>query len=185
MIYNDDIHDLRLPKFNILELKTAYEKLTSDVSYTRGKVNGILLNKVPESDTNDPRGIFWILNKDGVEKQREAYVDESQYTDLIPEIKSTYFETIYNELSKYYILGRMRILLLEPRKCLSFHRDPEPRLHIPIISSPGALMIVDDFCTHMPADGTTYYMNTEKYHGALNGSEEDRVHLVATVLKTK
>ena len=34
--------------------------------------------------------------------------------------------------SKKYKLGRVRILLKEPRSTLSWHRDPEPRLHIPI-----------------------------------------------------
>ena len=34
---------------------------------------------------------------------------------------------------KHFKLGRVRILLKEPRSTLSWHRDPEPRLHIPII----------------------------------------------------
>jgi hypothetical protein len=40
-------------------------------------------------------------------------------------------------LSSKYKLGRVRILLKQPRSTLSWHRDPEPRLHIPIITNPG------------------------------------------------
>ena len=60
---------------------------------------------------------------------------------------------VITELQKQYKLGRVRLLLKEPRSCLSFHRDPEPRLHIPIITNPGAQMIIEDKAFHMPADG--------------------------------
>ena len=45
------------------------------------------------------------------------------------------------------------MLLKEPRSTLSWHRDPEPRLHIPIITNPGCLMVIDNVAKHMPADG--------------------------------
>ena len=78
--------------------------------------------------------------------------------------------------------GRVRILKLDSRSSLSYHRDPEARLHIPIITNPGALMIVDKGAHHMKADGSVYYVDTTKYHTALNGGNEPRVHLVATIL---
>jgi len=184
MVYNDDIYDLTFVKFDIEKLLKAYQQLIETVQHSQGMVNGMLLTKMSNGASEDLRGIFWITNKEGIEEAREKKVDENLYTELRPEIKNTYFEKVYDKLSEHFVLGRVRILLLEPRKCLSFHKDPEPRLHVPIISQPGALMIVDDFCTHMPADGTVYYMNTTKYHSALNGSEENRIHLVATILDT-
>ena len=184
MIYNDDIYDLTFVKFDIEKLREAYEQLLEVVSYSQGMVNGMLLTKMSNGVSEDPRGIFWVTNKEGIEEQREKKVDENLYTELRPEIKNTYFEKVYNKLCERFVLGRVRILLLEPRKCLSFHRDPQPRLHIPLISQPGALTIVNNFCTHMPPDGSVYYMNTTKYHSALNGSEENRIHLVATILDT-
>ena len=78
-------------------------------------------------------------------------------------------------------LGRVRILLKEPRSTLSWHRDPEPRLHIPIISNPGCLMVIDNVAKHMPADGSVWITNNTKYHNAFNGGEENRIHLVACV----
>ena len=60
--------------------------------------------------------------------------------------------------------------------------DPEPRIHIPIVTNFGARMCVDDVVHHMPADGSVWVTDNTKYHNAFNGGEEDRVHLVATVL---
>ena len=82
-------------------------------------------------------------------------------------------------------MGRVRILLKEPRSTLSWHRDPEPRLHIPIITNPGAIMVVDNIAKHLPADGSVWITNNTKYHNAFNGGEEDRIHLVACVLDYK
>ena len=63
----------------------------------------------------------------------------------------------------------MRLLLKEPRSTLSWHRDPEPRLHIPIYTNPGAIMVVDNVAKHMPADGSVWITNNTKYHNAFNG----------------
>ncbi len=76
-------------------------------------------------------------------------------------------------------------LLKEPRSTLSWHRDPEPRLHIPIVTNPGCLMVIDKTAHHMPADGSVWVTNNLKYHNAFNGGEENRVHLVACVLDYK
>ena len=82
-------------------------------------------------------------------------------------------------------MGRVRILLKEPRSTLSWHRDPEPRLHIPIITNPGAIMVVDNVAKHLPADGSVWITNNTKYHNAFNGGEKNRIHLVACVLNHK
>ena len=44
-----------------------------------------------------------------------------------------HFKEVFDILSSKYKLGRVRILLKEPRSTLSWHRDPEPRLHIPLL----------------------------------------------------
>ena len=88
-------------------------------------------------------------------------------------------------MSKKYKLGRVRLLLKEPRSTLSWHRDPEPRLHIPIYTNPGCIMVIDKVAHHMPADGSVWITNNLKYHNAFNGGEENRIHLVACVLDYK
>ena len=47
----------------------------------------------------------------------------------------------------------MRFLMKPPRSCLSWHRDPERRLHIPIITNVGNVMVIKDTAFHMPSDG--------------------------------
>ena len=92
---------------------------------------------------------------------------------------------VFDTLSSKYKLGRVRVLLKQPRSTLSWHRDPEPRLHIPIITNPGSIMVIDNVAKHLPADGSVWITNNTKYHNAFNGGEENRIHLVACVLDHK
>ena len=181
-------------KFNIVKLQEAYKKILKSKNFddAGGITNfgAICLNRIPgEPDSikgNKARGLYWTKpNSSGKEVSRDVNIDESAYTELLPEFKNTYFEEVYKELSKLYKLGRTRILLKEPRSTLSWHRDPEPRLHIPITTNPGCLMVIDNIAKHMPADGSVWVTNNTKYHNAFNGGEDDRVHLVACVLDYK
>ena len=124
-------------------------------------------------------------DKSGKEVVRDINIDESAYSEFIPDYENTYFKEVFDVLSSKYKLGRVRILLKEPRSTLSWHRDPEPRLHIPIITNPGCLMVIDNVAKHMPADGSVWVTNNTKYHNAFNGGEENRIHLVACVLDYK
>ena len=113
---------------------------------------------------------------------RDEMINEAEYSEFIEDYKNTYFKEVFDILSSKYKLGRVRILLKQPRTTLSWHRDPEPRLHIPIYTNPGAIMVIDKIAHHMPADGSVWVTNNIKYHNAFNGGEENRVHLVACVL---
>ena len=181
-------------KFDISKLKQACDDVLKikgfDTSLGIPHFAGISLNQIPgepeSTKGNNVRGIYWTKpDSTGVEVQRENKIDESKYTEFVDEFKNTYFKEVYDELTKKYKLGRMRLLLKEPRSTLSWHRDPEPRLHIPIYTNPGAIMVVDHVAKHMPADGSVWITNNTKYHNAFNGGEENRVHLVACVLNYK
>ena len=63
------------------------------------------------------------------------------------------------------------------------YRDPEKRIHIPIITNPGCRMVIEDESYHMPADGSAYITDNTKYHNFFNGGETDRLHLVATLIE--
>ena len=112
---------------------------------------------------------------------KDELVDEASFCELVDIFKGTYFETIYTELTARYPIGRVRILEKDSFNCNSWHRDPEPRLHIPIYTNPGSLFIVNHHCTHLPADGSVYFTDTRGYHIALNGGDKPRTHLVATL----
>ena len=181
-------------KFDIIKLKQACDEVLKikgfDTSLGIPHFAGIPLNQIPgDPDSvkgNNVRGIYWTKpDSTGVEVQRESKIDEHKYTEFVDDFKNTYFKEVYDLLTKKYKLGRMRLLLKEPRSTLSWHRDPEPRLHIPIYTNPGAIMVVDNVAKHMPADGSVWITNNTKYHNAFNGGEENRVHLVACVLNYK
>jgi len=181
-------------KFDINKLRFACDQVLKikgfDTSLGIPHFASIPLNQIP----NDPdsvkghkaRGVYWTKpDSSGKEFSRDVTIYESEYSEFINDYKNTYFEEVYVELKKRYKLGRVRLLLKEPRSTLSWHRDPEPRLHIPIYTNPGCIMVIDKVAHHMPADGTVWVTNNIKYHNAFNGGEENRVHLVACVLDYK
>ena len=181
-------------KFDIDKLKKA----TKDILKVKGfdttlgipHFAAISLTQIPNDDDsikgNKARGVFWTKpDSSGKEVSRDEMIDESKYTKLVDDFKNTYFKDVIKELSNKYKLGRVRLLLKEPRSTLSWHRDPEPRLHIPIVTNPGCLMVIDNVAKHMPADGGVWITNNTKYHNAFNGGEENRVHLVACILDYK
>ena len=189
----NDFHKQEI-KFDITKLRTACDDVLKikgfDISLGIPHFAGISLNQIPGDPDSikgqNVRGIFWTKpNGNGQEVQRDKPIDESKYTEFVEEFKNTYFKEVYDQLSKIYKLGRVRLLLKEPRSTLSWHRDPEPRLHIPIYTNPGSIMVVDEVAKHMPADGSVWITNNTKYHNAFNGGEENRIHLVACVLNYK
>ena len=181
---NFDIDKLRNACNEVLKIKGF------DTSLGIPHFAGISLNQIPgDPDSikgNKVRGVYWTKpDATGVEVTRDVKIDESKYTEFVKDYEHTYFKEVYEELTKKYKLGRVRLLLKEPRSTLSWHRDPEPRLHIPIITNPGSIMVIDNVAKHMPADGSVWITNNTKYHNAFNGGEENRIHLVACVLDYK
>ncbi len=135
-----------------------------------------------EWTANDLSGRYWLRGDDRyVEEPREDLVPEQQFSEFNPEFKGTYFEHVHAELAKRFPIGRTRVLSKGLYNCNSWHRDPEPRLHIPITTNPGSLFIVNHHVTHLPADGSVYFTDTRGYHTALNGGETSRVHIVAAL----
>ena len=184
--------------YKIPGLKFDIEKLRNDLNVILKKRNfdtpgishfgAIALNQIP----NDPnsikghnmRGVYWTIpDETGKEVSRDIKIDESKYTQVTPEFENTYFQEVYETLKKKFKLGRVRILLKEPRSTLSWHKDPEPRLHIPIITNLGCSMVIENVAKHLPADGSVTITNNTKYHNFFNGGEQARIHLVACMLE--
>ena len=186
----NDFYKVPNIKFDISKLKSDLEKILTKRKFnTLGIKNfgAISLNQIPNDKNSivghNVRGTYWTLpDETGKEAMRDIPIDESKYTELVSDFHNTYFEEVYNTLRKNFKLGRVRILLKEPRSTLSWHRDPEPRLHIPIITNPGCRMVIENIAKHMPADGTVTITNNTKYHNFFNGGEQERIHLVACVL---
>ncbi len=184
--------------YQVPDLKFDIERLRGDLNKILKKRNfstlnisnfgAIPVNQIPNDEESvkghNIRGVYWTIpNESGKEEMRDIPIDESKYTQLVPEFENTYFKEVYSTLSKKFKLGRVRLLLKEPRSTLSWHKDPEPRLHIPIITNLGCSMVIENVAKHLPADGHVTITNNTKYHNFFNGGEQSRIHLVACVLE--
>ena len=189
-----DFHKVKDVKFDIVKLKEALKQVLSRKSYDDScgtkYIAAIHLNQIPGDPDSvkdeNVKGIYWTKpDSSGKEYVRAKQIDESAYTKFVKDMEDTYFKEVYDILSEKFKLGRFRILLKEPRSTLSWHRDPEPRLHIPIITNPGCIMVIENIAKHLPAAGSAWITNNIKYHNAFNGGEENRVHLVACLTDYK
>ena len=187
----EDFYQVPNLKFDISRLKQDLEKVLERKKFQTPGIThfgAIPLNRIPNDQTsiegNNIRGKYWtIADESGKEVSRDIDIDESKYTELVPEFEDTYFKEVYETLKSKFKLGRVRLLLKEPRSTLSWHKDPEPRLHIPIVTNKGCMMVIENVAKHMPADGSVTITNNTKFHNFFNGGEQERVHLVACVLE--
>ena len=186
-----DFYQVPDMKFDVTKLRNDLTKVLKRKKFDNLNIShfgAIPLNQIPgdESSTkgHNMRGVYWTKpDESGKEVSRDIQIDESKYSEIVSEFKDTYFESVYKVLKKRFKLGRVRVLLKEPRSTLSWHRDPEPRLHIPIITNLGCSMVIENVAKHLPADGTVTITNNTKYHNFFNGGEQSRIHLVACVLE--
>ena len=167
-----DFHTVEGLKFDISKLQKALLEVLKikDYGAPSGITNfaAICLNQIPgkpESvEGHNARGVYWTKpDHTGTEKIRDKVLDETLYTEFVKDFEKTYFKEVYDKLSKKFKLGRVRILLKEPRSTLSWHRDPEPRLHIPIITNPGCMMVIENTAKHLPANGSVFITNNVIY----------------------
>ena len=187
-----DFYEVPNLNFDITRLRSDLDKILENKKFTSPGVThfgAIPINQIPNDDSsikgNNIRGKYWTIADDtGKEVSRDVEIDESKYTQLVPEFEKTYFKEVFEILSKKYKLGRVRLLLKEPRSTLSWHKDPECRLHVPIITNKGCSMVIENVAKHLPADGKVWITNNTKYHNFFNGGEQARVHLVACVLES-
>ena len=188
----EDFYEVPNLDFDITRLRKDLEKILENKKFNSLGVThfgAIPINQIPNDENsirgNNIRGKYWTIADDtGREVSRDIEIDESKYTQLIPEFEKTYFKEVYEKLSETFKLGRVRLLLKEPRSTLSWHKDPECRLHIPIVTNKGCSMVIENVAKHLPADGKVWITNNTKYHNFFNGGEQARVHLVACVLES-
>ena len=187
----EDFYEVQGLNFDIERLRKDLDKILKNKRFKSPGVThfgAISINQIPNDENsikgNNVRGKYWTIADDtGKEVARDVDIDESKYTQLVPEFEKTYFKEVYEALGKRFKLGRVRLLLKEPRSTLSWHKDPECRLHVPIITNKGCSMVIENVAKHLPADGKVWITNNTKYHNFFNGGEQDRIHLVACVLE--
>jgi len=179
---------LRGLKFDIGKLKDLYFNNMHLFGNNGIKnISAINLKRIPElpksTGGNYLQGSYWTMYNGG-EVKRASTIPEDMFTQFDPLYEGTYFHELHNKISEDYTIGRFRLLQKEPRTVLSWHRDPDLRIHIPIITNPGCKLVVGGSVYHLPADGHAYLVNTKQYHTVFNGGESTRIHLVANVISS-
>ena len=144
----EDFYKVPDLNFNISRLREDLEKILEQKKFKSPGVThfgAIPVNQIPNDENsingNNIRGKYWTIADDtGKEVARDIDIDESKYTQIVPEFEKTYFKEVLEALNSRFKLGRVRLLLKEPRSTLSWHKDPECRLHVPIITNKGSIL---------------------------------------------
>lgn len=114
--------------------------------------------------------------------KREYVLAEEDFQFLCAQFYDTVFEEIYDELMGFCPVGRLRIMKMEPRTCLSWHKDDTDRIHYPMKTQPGCFMTIEEESKHLDQDHWWLTSTKNFYHTATNASLESRIHLVGCVL---
>ena len=104
---------------------------------------------------------------------------EKSYRHVPKTLEGTQIEKVITKYKGF----RSRLMIMEPRKTYSVHRDIFKRVHIPIITNEQCWMIwpYDNEC-HQLELGKSYLTDTTKAHTFINGHNSlTRVHLVMSV----
>jgi hypothetical protein len=109
---------------------------------------------------------------------------EDQWDKIHPDLVGTWWEDFFKSLP--FKVYRSRLMTMHQRSCYSIHVDDNPRLHIAIKTHRQARFIFTNppVLKHIPADGHIWWVDTRQEHSAMNGSMEDRVHLVMCLVNT-
>lgn len=125
-------------------------------------------------------GLRQAKNFEGIGDLRDKEYNPKNFktSDFIHwQANTSYLQKVAYEF-KIRFYGRVRLLLLEPHTCYTFHADPDMcRLHIPLITHENALFFVNGKMWHMEL-GYAYLMQVSNLHTALNAGTENRVHIV-------
>ena len=96
----EDFYKVPDLKFDISKLRNDLEKILEQKKfYSPGVTHfgAIPVNQIPNDKNsikgNNIRGRYWtIADETGKEVSRDVAIDESKYTQLVPEFEQTYFE---------------------------------------------------------------------------------------------
>lgn len=150
-----------------------------------GNINQICINTTIDYKDNFHHGagslyFDWSNIENGKPSIRPVELQENDFTELCSVFTGTVFEEVYQKLKATFNIGRLRLMKSIPKTCLTWHYDNTMRIHYPLSTSEGCLMIIENEVKHLPAN-TWWLTNTLVKHTALNASMEDRIHLVASL----
>ena len=103
MTYFNDFYQVPNLNFDISKLKIALDEVLKNKKFNSPGVThfgAIPINQIPNDEGsikgNNIRGRYWtIADESGKEVSRDIDIDESKYTQLVPELEKTYFKEVY------------------------------------------------------------------------------------------
>ena len=118
--------------------------------------------------------VSWHNDVDYYGKHR----NENDCVNYHPDLDNTYIKQVLTGLD--FPVASARIMLLPNNKCYTTHVDLYTRYHIPIKSdSYLSYMVFPDLneVVRMPY-GSIYWTDTHELHTFINGTLEDRIHII-------
>jgi hypothetical protein len=134
------------------------------------------------TDPDDTSGESWYDSVGRINRPNRMIV-EPAYKHVNPKLKGGAIDQWLKDHNELRIV-RLRLMYMNPRSCYSIHSDPYPRIHLPVTTNAQCLMIWPELnvIQHMPADGSSFRVDTTKKHTFINCSEVPRIHLVGVLL---
>ena len=130
-----------------------------------------LNNKSKQISLQSPDGDY--NNGIGKIEWNPGYTEKDYCSDNLPH----HWEL--NRAIKELKLYRTRIMTLSPKECYSWHFDRSPRIHLALETNENCFFVEDKELVHIPSDGYPYWVDTTKYHTAMNCDLNiNRIHLV-------
>jgi hypothetical protein len=157
-----------------LEKIDNFEKLSKEVLELIEKVNPIdnqiVCQTINQNDSD------WFCGAGRIDELEES--DETKYIHINPALEGS---EIAKNILKFKGF-RSRIMILPSRKCYSIHADPSPRIHIPIITNTQCWILWPEksVCKRL-LPGVAYWTDTRVNHSFINGSTQNRIHLIMNV----
>lgn len=125
-----------------------------------------------------------MVNGKMIVPRRESKLEDTDFVYINKQFQGSTFEDIIHELAnKGYKAGRTRLMKVNPHHCISWHKDRSNRIHYPIKTNDACFMVMGDAVFHLKQERWYYTYTREYFHTALNASEEDRVHLVVSLIE--
>ena len=112
-------------------------------------------------------------------KDSVGRVDRLQYPETYFKYPLFDFPNINRLMDKYGLI-RTRLMMSQPKTCLTLHQDLSKRIHIPLMTTPDSVMIIENQVYHLEA-GKVYLTNTTLRHTAVNASRAPRLHIVGAM----
>jgi hypothetical protein len=161
-----DLERLNSEMKNLID-KVGWDEKTNQISLTHSE------KCVSGNEFREGNGSLYDFKADVFLAQ------ESDFNILNSQLSKSYAAEILSQLPFRY--ARVRLMKLNPKRCLSIHEDTGPRYHLALITNPDVYFVFpkDNSLLQVPADGFLYKMDTTRFHTVFNGSlNHERIHLV-------